>query len=222
MPFSPLPKTFLEDLHRYRRGRVVELGCGDGRFTALMAGAGVRPLCIDRRPPYVGTVADLVADATALPLADGSVDVLVAGNLLRHIWPLSHDSPVPSGWQCCLATEGRLYVFEDEPADTPLAVRHYRDLLIFLTRFSGVGRRPLLPRRTFEAALATGPQRSGCWRLGWQDNHWPVDIAAIQGLLRGNGRKLTGEAQRLASAIDRDGLSYGIYWWACWIPEAVA
>ncbi len=219
MPFSPLPKTFLEDLHERRHGRVVELGCGDGRLRDLLRAAGAAPVCLDRRPPSAGSVADLVADAGALPFPDGGISFLVAANLLRHLWPRLRPAVVPSSWQRCLARSGRLFILEDEPLAAPAAARHYRDLQVFLHQLAPWGRGPLLPRHAFEQALADVPDSPGKWRLGSQENRWPADPQVVLEMLRGTDQEPRGEAARLTAAISADGLSYGRCWWACWEPE---
>jgi len=223
MPFSPLPKTFLEDLHSRRLGRVVELGCGDGQFTALLKAEGASPLCVDRSPRVSGSVADLVADALELPLKPGSVQFLVAANLLRHLWPLPTLAPVPAAWLNCLAPGARLYILEDEPAGDPPAARNYRDLQAFLARVVLSGRGPLLPRMAFEAALAEAPasRHPGRWILASQENRWPVNTKAVLTMLAGDKERSAGDADRLMRSITRHGLSYGTYWWACWQNGAV-
>ena len=234
MPFSPLPKTFLEDLHRRLQGCVVELGCADGQFSRLLQAEGVCPWRLDQRAPTAGSVADVVADALCLPLAPASVDLLVAANLLRHLWPLAEHRPAPPSWQQCLAPGGCLYIFEDEPLQQPAAARNYWRLQSFLARLLPESRRPLLPRSEFTGRLPLKGCSRGQWRLGYQQNSWPADPKAALALLRGEGdpgvdaaerafprgQKAAGEAHRLIADIARDGLSYGTYWWARWSPEA--
>ncbi len=224
MSFSPLPATFLDDLRaRARgRGRVVELGCGDGRFTAVLSSAGAAPLRIDRLPPWRGSVADVVADARTLPLADGSCDLVVAANLLRSFWPPPNGAAVPEDWRRCLRPGGALWIFEDEGLARPAAARNYRDLQDFLARIDPWGRRPLLPSARFRARL--GAERAGGrWQLGRQRNTTAVgDREAVLRLLRGAGGAAGGEAARLEASILRNGLSYGVFWWARWSVEEAA
>ena len=69
--------------------RVADVGCGTGRFTADLEDAGAHLVAIDRdramlelaRQRVDGTV--LHGDATALPLADDTVDVAVGMTLLE-------------------------------------------------------------------------------------------------------------------------------------------
>lgn len=219
MSFFPLPPTFLEALQTARAGRFVEIGCGDGRFTALLTTAGARPWALDRRPPWVGSVAQVVADGRRLPLLDASLDLLVAANLLHHLWSPRAGSGLLDDWRRCLAPGGRLFIFEDEPAARPLAVRNHRDLQAFLARLDPQRRRPLLARGEFrrrQAGLAGG----GVWRFGRQLNETAVaDLDSLRGWLLGDRQAATGEARRLATAIGEHGLSYGHYWWASWSRE---
>ena len=222
MSFSPLPKTFLEVLRRSRQDRVVEIGCADGSFSTVLADLGVRPVRLDRRPPWVGSIADIVADAAALPLASDSVSVLVCANLLHYLWPPAGTLPVPADWLRCLRRDGYLFIFEDEPLDAPAPARNYRDLQDFLVRLDPAGRGPLLPRAHFESRLRAAGDRPGCWRLGWQRNRWPVDAERVASWLEGDRTNAQGAAGRLAEAIRHHGLDYGCYWWACWSPERIS
>ncbi len=69
--------------------QVADVGCGTGRFTAELEAAGADLVAIDQDPAMLelarqrvdGTV--LRGDASALPLADDSVDVAVAITLLE-------------------------------------------------------------------------------------------------------------------------------------------
>jgi hypothetical protein len=219
MSFTPLPKTFLEALRRCRSRRAVELGCADGRFSEVMADLGAAPLRVDRRSPWHGSAAELVADATALPLRDRSVALIACANLLRMIWPPARGRPVPTDWRRCLATGGKLFIFEDEPLAAPPPARHYRDLQRLLAQLDPARRRALLPRARFERTVAADSHGGGAWQLGWGTNAWPVDAERVAGWLEASIVAGHGEGSRLAAAIRKDGLSYGRYWWACWTAE---
>ncbi len=222
MSFSPLPATFLDDLRRSRGRPCCELGCGDGAFSRVLAGLGLTPLRLDRRAPWAGSVADVVADAGALPLRSGSVALLVAANLLRHLWPPRERRPVPDDWCRCLAGDGVLWILEDEPAARPPAARNYRDAMAFLARIDPRGRGPLLPAAVFGARLG-GPGATGGWTVGSGPNRLaPERPEALAALLEGEGSHGAGEGARIAAAIRRDGLAYGACWWARWTPAAGA
>jgi SAM-dependent methyltransferase len=220
MSFCPLPTIFLDDLAEVSGRPTIELGCGDGRFSALLAARGGRPWRLDRLSPARGTVADVVADARALPLGDGGVALLVAANLLRHLWPSRGSEAVPEGWFRCLAPNGRLWIFEDEPVSRPPAARHYRDAMTLMARLDPGGRRPLLPLGRFLARLDAGDRRAG-WRHGMAANETAIEAPeALALLLGGQGGGPEAPGVRLAAAIRRDGISYGPYWWARWTAES--
>jgi SAM-dependent methyltransferase len=217
MPFSPLPKTFLEDNRRLGSGTVVELGCGDGSFARLLRGAGARPWLLDRRHPRTGSAAGIVADAQDPPLPDGCVDLLVAANLLRHLAPPTRRRPVPPAWRALVRPGGCLYIFEDEPCAAPAAARNYRDLQVHLARIAPEWRRPLLAARTFARCCAAERDATGEWSFGRRRNKWPSNPDAVLRFLGGTDAEPDGgEAQRLSEAIAASGLDYGFYWWARW------
>jgi SAM-dependent methyltransferase len=218
MPFTPLPKTFLDDLARLLGGRVVEFGCGDGLLTAQLRRHGADPVAMDRRPPAHGSVADVVADALQAPLGHGRIALIVAGNLLRHLWPLPQHAPVPDGWRGALAPGGCLYLFEDEPVARPAAARHYRDLQAFLARLVPESRRPLLALADFRQACAADRAAAG-WSFGTAANRWPVNRRDVLAWLEQPGLSDDGEAARLVGCIRADGIGYGTYWWARWCDE---
>jgi len=222
MSFSPLPAIFLEDLALIAGRPALEAGCGDGRFSALLAARGARPWRLDRRPPWRGSVADVVADARDLPLADGSIALLVCANLLRHLWSARGPEAVPEGWRRCLAPDGCLWIFEDEPVSSPPAARNYREAMTLLARLDPEGRRPLLSLGGFLARLDDAGLREG-WRHGMAVNESRVeDPEALARLLAGRGGGPEAPGVRLAAAIRRDGISYGPFWWARWSREAAA
>lgn len=72
--------------------RVLELGCGTGEFTEDFARTGASVTAIDVSPELLaaararGTAARfLIADATALPLGDASLDAVVGSSILHHV-----------------------------------------------------------------------------------------------------------------------------------------
>lgn len=81
--------------------RVIEVGAGTGRVTALLARAGADVHAFDRAPAMIEVAREHVpgvrfdvADARALPVDDGSADALVAGWVYGHLrlW-------MPDGWR---------------------------------------------------------------------------------------------------------------------------
>ena len=80
----------LEQRHGSLQDRVLlDLGCGPGAYTDALRARGARVTAVDNDPTALevdgARVADaLVADASALPLPDASVDGVVCSNLLEH------------------------------------------------------------------------------------------------------------------------------------------
>lgn len=70
--------------------RVLDLGCGDGRFTARLQAAGANVMGVDRSPSMVeaARLRNLIvveADATALPFADAAFDAVFSNAALHWI-----------------------------------------------------------------------------------------------------------------------------------------
>lgn len=219
MPFYPLPAIFLEDLSLARPSSLLELGSGDGTFTAELRRHGVEPVTIDRRDSAAGAVASIRGDALKPPLR-GHFSLVVVANLLRHLWPrLRREGP--RYWCDLVAPGGSLWIFEDEPLAEPAPARNYRDLQDFLARLDPRLRQPLLASTTFRQQRRRW-RWPGRWQDGDQENRWPLAADSVTGWLAAGVREAGGEADRLATAIARDGLACGRYWWARWQPEATA
>jgi SAM-dependent methyltransferase len=214
MPFDPLP-TILADLCEKppaRRARAVELGCGDGQLLAILRARGLVCMGLDRLPRSAGSAADLVGDALRPPLRPASLDLVIAANLVRHLWPAAPKAPFLAGWLELLRPGGSLLIMEDEPVSAPPPAARYRDLQAFLARVAPGSRGPLLAadsfRRGLPAALA-----ARVVAFGEGDNAWPQDATAAVAMLRRGRPEPGGEADRLATAIAADGLACGRQWW---------
>jgi 2-polyprenyl-3-methyl-5-hydroxy-6-metoxy-1,4-benzoquinol methylase len=73
--------------------RVLDVGCGEGRFAAALAGAGASVVGIDvaeeplrrARERHPELELHRVAEAEALPFADSSFDLVWAGEVIEHV-----------------------------------------------------------------------------------------------------------------------------------------
>jgi len=214
MSFTPLPKTFTDfcinpDLPF---PQILELGCGDGCFREILADRGIFSWGLDHIGPEGGTVADVVGDALVPPVAVGSLDFLLAPNLLKHLVPADPALVFLTGWLELLKPGGSLFIFEDDRRDAPAGVANFRDLQEFLSRLMPESRGPLLPLEDFKGRVAVLGSVA-CWDFGLVRNRQAIDAAAVLEFL-GQGGKPTGEPGRLMEAISRDGLDPGYFWWA--------
>lgn len=97
VPYRPHPATWRQPLHLHLaplwaalarvlptlRGRVVDVGCGLKPYRGLFHPAVTEYVGVDRPGPYASP--DIVADAHALPFADGSFDAGVSFQVFEHL-----------------------------------------------------------------------------------------------------------------------------------------
>jgi SAM-dependent methyltransferase len=110
--------------------RVLDVGCGTGRFTAAIQRAGARVVGVDLDPGMLAVAAAnhaglwLVADAHRLPFATGAFDLTVALTLLEFV-----DDPARVVAELARVTRpgGRLLVAALNPA-SPWGLTHHRRL----------------------------------------------------------------------------------------------
>jgi SAM-dependent methyltransferase len=215
MSFVPLPKILRDRFAELDPATavVVELGSGEGRFLRELRPLGVEVFGLDRARPGAGVDAALVADACRPPLREGSCDLLIAANLVRHLAGSRPALDFLPAWIRLLRPGGSLIILEDEPVRRPRGAVAYRLLQEFLARVIPVGRGPLLGLGEFRDRLAPAGVPAG-WEFGGDVNTYPLDAGAVVAMLRGADLDPGGEAARLADRIARDGLDPGRYWWA--------
>lgn len=100
--------------HVEQRG-VLELGCGKGRDTALLAGAGLRVIALDRSPEQLAEARRTVPGATflegdlcaPLPVEASDVGAIVA-SLCLHYFDGQTTAQIVERLQRCLAPDGWL------------------------------------------------------------------------------------------------------------------
>ncbi len=219
MSFYPLPATFLTDLSRLSFGPVVELGSGDGRFTSILRDTGASVWTADRRPVLSEAEdLDVLADAAHPPFR--GIRILVVANLLKHLWDDSAAERLLVPWIECLAPEGCLYIFEDQPMHSPARADIYRrvqDLLARIVPWRG----RLLLREQFVKHTTSGRRGAG-WTSGQQPNQFdPPDSSAVISLLLNARGTLSREVKDLAERVATEGIEYGDYWWARYERESV-
>ena len=98
VPLGALPERFYERCELLLADviegqRVLDLGCGDGRFSAALVGAGASVVGVDasaealRRARTVAPGAEFVKseEGAPLPFGDGSFDLVWCGETLEHV-----------------------------------------------------------------------------------------------------------------------------------------
>ncbi len=218
MSFSPWPAefvTFLQDLQSRKDPRILDLGSGQGDFSFLLKDFNLQIWGLDRLPKVAGVVADLQADALDPPILPGSLDCLLAGNLVRHLLTQNKSGSFLSRWLELLRPGGCLFLFEDEPGESIESEKNYFLLQAFLSQVMPATRGPLLSRKKFcDVVSGITPQQA--WNTGFVENTEKPDSVAVISMLKGGANEIpaSGPVGRLVSDIENHGLSYGSYWWA--------
>jgi len=88
--FERYAPAFFEEVLPPRRGRTLEIGCGEGRVARMLRDHGHRVVAVEASPTLLRHAAEadpggayVGGDATALPLAAASFDLAVAYNVLQ-------------------------------------------------------------------------------------------------------------------------------------------
>lgn len=123
--FGPTSRSLLGDLPSARRPVVLDLGCGPGHTTAMLAAAFVEAevIGIDASDAFVAEATALatarctyrVADVTRIPLPGAPADLIYARFLVVH---LPEPRAAMGRWASQLAPGGLLVVEEPERIDT--------------------------------------------------------------------------------------------------------
>lgn len=160
---------------------VVDLGCGMGTFTIEAAARGARALGVDPAPAAVRAAAAVAhaeqadgaafvqGDAVQLPLADDSVDVVLAADLTEHLDDVTlarvlreAARTLVDGGTLVLYTPDRQHVFE-----------RLREAGIMKQDPSHIGVRTAAELRSAVEAAGFGVER-----VDWLPSHLPVlDVA---------------------------------------------
>jgi SAM-dependent methyltransferase len=194
---------------------VVDLGCGDGELGRQLVQEGVHVVGCDLTRPCLGSAADVVGDVLSLPFLDGVADLLLAGNLVRHLLLQDSQASFLRRWASCLRPGGWLFILEDEPQANSRGQANYLELQAFFRQLNPGQRGPLIDLAHF---LQFGGARSleGRWQTGKQANSWPLDTDRVIQMLRGAGAEPQGRPGALIKSLRVDGLSCTDYWWAGW------
>lgn len=140
--------------------RILEVGCGTGQSLQIYAASARRHIGLDlsgeavrRAARAYPTSAWMQADATRLPLASGSVDVVAFSSVLHHL----PDMPATLREAVRVAVPGGLIFAFDPNLLHPamLLFRHPRSPL-YLSEGVSPDEQPLLPARLREAFAAAG------------------------------------------------------------------
>lgn len=218
MSFSPLPAPLQEQLVLLGNTAdplVLDLGCGDGGFSRSLAGYGIPIWGLDRSVPALARGVQIRADACRPPIRPHCLDLILAGNLVRHLLAQNASGVFLSTWARLLKPGGMLVVLEDSPGNDTGADRNFRDLQAFLAQLAPGRRGPLLTLGGFRQ-LVDPLLPGGRWQTGSVLNANRPDAAAVLEFLAGQGGAVgpRGPGGQLLESIRQQGLSYGSYWWA--------
>lgn len=142
--FDPLTRAFLEQVAPRTAGTVLDLGCGPGNTTALLASVieAERLLAVDASEDFTARVTSLVPSAEVVvhdvaqpPLPGAPADVIFARLLLAH---LPSPADVARGWLTQLAPGGVMLLDEIDAIRSDVDVlADYEDVVVELIATRG-------------------------------------------------------------------------------------
>jgi SAM-dependent methyltransferase len=213
--FDPPTRAFVERAAPAAAGTVVDLGCGPGNSTQVLAESirCDRLLALDASADFVGRArrrvpeaAAVVHDVTALPLPGAPADVIFARLLLAH---LPDPAATARAWRSQLAPGGVLLLDEIDAirSDVPV-LAEYERVVTELVASRG-------------AVMAAGPELDGLAEEALRSGAlvvddrrtYPVDVAAAARMFRLNlaiwgddpamdHRRRDGTLDRLATGLE--------------------
>jgi len=198
--FDPISRDFLDRAVPAGADLALDLGCGPGFTTRLLAevGGARRTVGLDRSAHFVelarerhgsDRVGFAVHDVTAVPLPGAPADVVHARLLLAHL-------PDPRGlvdrWRAQLRPGGVLVLDEIESMTTPPGpLRRYEDLVVALVAAEG-------------GTMCAGPLLAGPGGLGGRCPEVDVDAGRAARMYGMNLATWRHEARRRGLAVDAE------------------
>lgn len=203
---------------------VLEAGCGEGYGADLLAGTARRVLALDYDVTTVGHVrsryprVDVArANLVALPVPDGSVDVVVSLQVIEHLWEQERfldecRRVLRPGGTLLVSTPNRITFSPGR--DTPLNPFHTRELdpreLSGLVHDAGFGDVDVRGLHHGPRLRALDERHGGLieaqTRLALSGEPWPAELAADVAAVRSSdfelhGRDLDGSLDLLVTAV---------------------
>jgi SAM-dependent methyltransferase len=220
MSFWPLARRITEELQvAQARGPLLEIGAGDGSFSARLSSLGLSLHLLDRAyPPAPAGFSALAADATQLPFKDKSLQAVVMANLLRQL-RVREARQTLREVQRCLVEGGRVLVLEDHPKGRGKAEKNYRCALTLLAE-----------AQVDRAAATVSPEQvRSLFRPSFGLPQWEAieeneeevraPRAPLEWLFRSGHSPR--EVEALAHSVQEHGMRYGRYFCQIYRPASV-
>ncbi len=89
-PMEQVDAALVEFVREHAGGSVLDLGCGLGGYSKVLADGGLEVKALDVRPEYVERARSIGVDAEVydgerVPMADGSVDTVILLEVVEHL-----------------------------------------------------------------------------------------------------------------------------------------